>query len=223
MNINVEVLEYYEKEEYIEDSRKFALSNKKLREDLIRKHFPVRNILELGCSSAVLKDIHTNYVGLDISSSALRNLSGKGIQCDIQNIPVQDKTFDMICSFNVLEHVHDPKTVLKECNRILRSGGILILGDAWNCERDISIKNKLFRYILCRIIDRLKFLVHTKVKLRVESLVPDYSKIGGDWDAVSSIDHHNVVYWLKTHGYTVMSKWNRKAKYIEARKDETKV
>lgn len=223
MSVNTEILEYYEQEEYIEDSRKFALSNKEIRERIIRKYFPVRNILELGCSSGSLKNIHPNYVGLDISSNALKSLNGQGIQCDIQNMPLQNETFDMICSFNVLEHVHSPETVLKECSRILRSAGILILGDAWNCERNISIKNKVFRYILCRIVDRLKFLVHVEVKLRVESLIPDYSKIGGDWDAVSSIDHHNVVYWLKTHGYTVMSKWNRKAKYIEARKDETKV
>lgn len=218
MNLNTKILKYYEKTEYIEDSKRFALSNKKLREGTIRKYFPVRNILELGCSSGVLKDIHTDYVGLDISSNALRNLDGKGVQCDIQNIPIQNETFDMICSFNVLEHVHSPEIVLRECGRILRSDGILILGDAWNCERDISLWNKIIRFVLYRLINELKLLLQLPIKLYIKQLKPDYSKIGSDYDAVSSIDHHNVVCWLKSQKWIIMSRWNRKAVFVEAKR-----
>lgn len=219
MDINVEILEYYEKEEYIEDSRRFALSNKKLRESIIRKYFPLRNILELGCSSGVLKDIHPNYVGLDISNNALKNLNGKGVQCDIQNLPIQNESFDMICSFNVLEHVHNPEIVLKECSRMLCSDGILILGDAWNCERNISLWNKIIRFVLFRFINELRLMLRFPIKLYVKQLKPDYSKIGSDFDAISSMDHHNVVCWLKAHKWVVLSKWNRKTNFIEAKKD----
>ena len=44
-------------------------------------------------------------------------------------------TFDLVTLFDVLEHTPDPKSVLEECNRILKPGGILVLNvpdiDVW--------------------------------------------------------------------------------------------
>lgn len=44
-------------------------------------------------------------------------------------------TFDLITLMDVLEHTGDPKTVLRECNRILKPGGVIAInvpdGDSW--------------------------------------------------------------------------------------------
>jgi ubiquinone/menaquinone biosynthesis C-methylase UbiE len=48
------------------------------------------------------------------------------IACGIgENIPFPDNTFDIVCSFQVLEHVQDPYRVLSESWRVLKPGGIL--------------------------------------------------------------------------------------------------
>lgn len=40
---------------------------------------------------------------------------------------LEDNSFDVVTLWDVLEHTPDPKTVLKECNRILKPGGILVV------------------------------------------------------------------------------------------------
>lgn len=48
---------------------------------------------------------------------------------DIRSMPqVQDKSFDCVFCNSVLEHVDDTQSALKEITRILKPGGILLLG-----------------------------------------------------------------------------------------------
>lgn len=47
--------------------------------------------------------------------------------CDLANIPVDDERYDLIFCSQVLEHIPEPKSVLKEFNRVLKPGGQLWL------------------------------------------------------------------------------------------------
>ena len=49
------------------------------------------------------------------------------IICDITKIPQPDRSFDAILCLEVLEHLPEPILAIKEFNRILKSGGKLIL------------------------------------------------------------------------------------------------
>jgi 2-polyprenyl-3-methyl-5-hydroxy-6-metoxy-1,4-benzoquinol methylase len=60
--------------------------------------------------------------GLDIKTGALE---GSGYP---------DSYFDVITMLDVLEHVTSPKDVLKEANRILKNGGMLVVNTP-DCER----------------------------------------------------------------------------------------
>lgn len=44
-----------------------------------------------------------------------------------ENLPFRDNSFDVVISLEVLEHVEDPATMLREVRRILRPGGWLYL------------------------------------------------------------------------------------------------
>jgi SAM-dependent methyltransferase len=45
-----------------------------------------------------------------------------------ENLPYEDKSFDVVFCSHVLEHVNDEKKSLEEINRVLKPNGILIIG-----------------------------------------------------------------------------------------------
>lgn len=93
------------------------------------------NILEVGCSSGVLlselKEVgYKNLTGLDTSISALDLCKKNGINSVLltgSSIPLQDNKFDLVISSDVLEHIEDQNTALKEWCRVLVKGGKLVI------------------------------------------------------------------------------------------------
>jgi ubiquinone/menaquinone biosynthesis C-methylase UbiE len=46
---------------------------------------------------------------------------------DVQSLPCEDNSFDIILCTEVLEHVQDPRRAIAEMHRVLRPGGRLVL------------------------------------------------------------------------------------------------
>ena len=46
---------------------------------------------------------------------------------DIEHLSFVDNTFDLIVSNDVMEHITNPKTGFRECARVLRKGGKLLM------------------------------------------------------------------------------------------------
>ena len=64
---------------------------------------------------------------VDLSQSALRKLDvhgGHGVRA-AGPLPFCDEAFDVVCAFEVLEHIPDDETVLSELARVIRPGGAL--------------------------------------------------------------------------------------------------
>lgn len=71
------------------------------------------------------------YAG-DISAEALSSARGHFaanigyVRLDAQRLPFLDGAFEVICSFETIEHLPDHVGFLRECSRCLRPGGILL-------------------------------------------------------------------------------------------------
>jgi len=79
--------------------------------------------------------IEPNYYGL--LASLLRAHRYPRIKVNFcqsfgENLPFKDNTFDMVVSFEVLEHVKDIDRVIAECFRVLKKGGIIYCETANN-------------------------------------------------------------------------------------------
>lgn len=93
-------------------------------------------VLEVGCGKAAFFDYlslraRENYIGLEFSSGAIEQAKKRGIE--IENISIEEfakihkQKFDIVCSFQVLEHVKNPFEFLKSQIECLREGGLLIV------------------------------------------------------------------------------------------------
>lgn len=95
---------------------------------------PGDRLLEVGCGSgamlARLRELGWDVQGVDFDARAVRNAQAKGLEVRLgtlvdQNFP--GYSFDAITTSHVIEHVHDPVGFLRECFRILKPGGKLVV------------------------------------------------------------------------------------------------
>jgi SAM-dependent methyltransferase len=67
---------------------------------------------------------------VDISQTALRKLHDRGaqvIQSVVTALPFADASFDLVCAFDIIEHVEDDNAALAELARVARLGGTVML------------------------------------------------------------------------------------------------
>jgi len=93
-------------------------------------------ILEIGCSGGPLlqqlrRDGFSNLTGIDISRDAIAVCAKRGVPnvfvMDAQHLEYPAESFDVITASDVLEHLADAPTALREWHRALRPGGKLIV------------------------------------------------------------------------------------------------
>ena len=111
------------------------------RERVVRGALPLKGrvLLDFGCGNgeqtrAFLADFPV-VVGADVSRRYLRAFPhgttdghvAQGVQYDGLRLPVADASVDVVVSFEVLEHVADEATALREIHRVLRPGGRLAM------------------------------------------------------------------------------------------------
>jgi 2-polyprenyl-3-methyl-5-hydroxy-6-metoxy-1,4-benzoquinol methylase len=103
---------------------------------------PNGRFLELGCGSGLMlesmRDLGWRAEGIDFDASAVELTSKKNlvVHCGkLQDLEFADETFDAIAAIHFIEHVSDPLGVLRECRRLLKPGGRLVLitpnADSW--------------------------------------------------------------------------------------------
>jgi SAM-dependent methyltransferase len=107
---------------YLDDKMESTLSSK-------------RSILEIGCGSGFFLEKALDYgfeqvMGIEPSLQAVEKSSSRirqNIICDIIRPGLlQPEQFDIICMFQVFDHIADPGSLLGECQKALKPGGVIL-------------------------------------------------------------------------------------------------
>jgi 2-polyprenyl-3-methyl-5-hydroxy-6-metoxy-1,4-benzoquinol methylase len=96
---------------------------------------PKGYLLDIGCGGgrflARMKKRNWSVEGLDIDPEVVKKVSKKyGILVhagDVLNHKFPDNTYDVITMNQTIEHLYNPSLVLKECFRILKPGGHIVM------------------------------------------------------------------------------------------------
>jgi len=88
-------------------------------------------ILDAGCGSSLIVQSLNNAIGMEYNFGKLRYLSHHGIPLlrgSAFALPFKDESFDCVISSQVIEHIPYDEVLFSEMRRVLRPGGMLILG-----------------------------------------------------------------------------------------------
>ena len=109
-----------------------------LRYDVVERMIPpgVTDVLEIGCGQGALgvRLAHRyHYLGVEPDTSsyevAARRMAALG-RGEVRNVPVSDlddEQFDLVCAFEVLEHIEDDHAALRDWATRTRANGSLLL------------------------------------------------------------------------------------------------
>src|SRR5262249_14249516 len=91
-------------------------------------------VLDVGCGSGVLlarmQALGWQVEGIEVDPDGVNAARARGVQVRLGTLEQQkfiDNYFEAVHSAHVIEHVFDPLSLLRECYRILKPGGTLIV------------------------------------------------------------------------------------------------
>ena len=95
-----------------------------------------RRVLDLGCGTgygtADLAGVASSALGVDLAAEAIdyaeRHFpAARFLRCSANAVPFPPGSFDLVTAFEVIEHLHDWRTLLAEAQRVLETNGLLIV------------------------------------------------------------------------------------------------
>jgi SAM-dependent methyltransferase len=129
--------EFYDEYNRIENTHWWFLGRRRIFLQLLSRHLPLREtalILDVGCGTGTVLGYLSPYgrgVGVDVEQSALEYAQRRGVSRVVQaagtSLAFSDDTFDLICALDILEHVDDDASALRECHRTCKPGGLMLL------------------------------------------------------------------------------------------------
>jgi SAM-dependent methyltransferase len=188
-----------------------------------------KRVLDVGAGTGYLQDIVSDYVGLDISTSARRYFHKPFVEASATDMPFHDNEFDAAWSVWVLEHVPKPEQALVEIRRVVKDGGLLYLKPAWDCPwwyaqgyevrpysdfdaigkvRKASLNVVTSPYYRGASLIPIRFMRQMQARwsgkptrFHYRLLEPNYEQYWvSDSDAVNGLDYYEMLLWFTSRG-----------------------
>jgi ubiquinone/menaquinone biosynthesis C-methylase UbiE len=97
-----------------------------------------KNVLDIACGEGygtnLLASKATHVSGMDIDKATIEKAKAKYdkknisfTESRVEKISANDNEFDLVASFETLEHLSDQASMLKEIKRVMKQGGLLII------------------------------------------------------------------------------------------------
>jgi SAM-dependent methyltransferase len=163
----------YENSQYLQKLDELPPEFYKKYISCIKKYAKKINIfLDVGCGNGFvlsgLKELgYNNGYGVDVSKLFVTVAKKRGLknisQYDGGKLPFKNNNFELVGSFNVLEHTEHPEFFLREQLRTLAKGGYLIVA----CPNFLSVVMQSPHPRINGIINRIKNLIRILTRLFV--------------------------------------------------------
>ncbi len=140
------------------------LSSRSRLGHLYRKHwlYPLLNrrlqglTLDVGCGIGDMLAFRPGTIGVDVNQRSVQYCVDSGFEAKLMSpdvLPFSDCRFDSVLLDNVLEHIVDPIPLLTEIRRVLKFGGVLLVGvpgiRGWSMDPDHKVAYNERQMIEC--------------------------------------------------------------------------
>lgn len=131
------------------------------RHALVRSYAAGRDVLDVACGTgqglAVIARDARRVIAGDVTETNLRTAKAitRGIpliRFDAERLPFRDSTFDLLAILEAIYFLGDPTSFLRETSRVLRTGGIVIVGTVNPRWRDFGAAEMSRHYLDSRAL-----------------------------------------------------------------------
>jgi SAM-dependent methyltransferase len=162
-----------------------------------------RRVLDAGCGTAygtrMLAEAGAAHVtGVDRATAVLEAArpsvpaNVELVTGDLRELPFGDRSFDLVVSFEVLEHLDDPDAALSELERVVSPTGIVLASSPNRDVYEPGNPHHLHEYTPAELRDALsRYFVHVDLRrqanLIASALMPDDVAAGDELHPVSDV------------------------------------
>jgi SAM-dependent methyltransferase len=119
--------------------------------------------MDVGCGLGDFLVFARTGIGADVNEHLVTHCKERGLECHLilnGRLPSRDGSLDSVLLDNVLEHLDDPQPVLIEVIRVLRPGGIVVIGVPGEAGFEVDPDHKIYydENLLNRVMDALGFV-----------------------------------------------------------------
>ena len=171
---------------------------------------------EFGCGGGVVfaavAERARKVIGIDVALLALgkaarrHRLSGALlVNADIAATPLRSEFADMVYSFEVLEHVWNPETVIAEMIRVLKPGGVLFFTLPNRYSLNLHLRKRASLSAFDHLAATIVYLRSLWRAAIYENIEPDLQcmPLYADYDMITAIFPRSLARYLTRHGCDV--------------------